>query len=116
MKMKTIITIAILALSLSVFAGSKNKLKQIEGTVYENNNGKEIPLALAYVYLENSTICTYTNNDGTFSLDLPKGKHTLTIAFKGLNKIEKTITVAGDKEPLKLVLNSKNSQLADFNK
>lgn len=112
MKKSYLIIFAVLLVSTVGFAKNKPKTIKLNGIAFENTNGIEKPLAFAYVYIENSTTCTYTDSEGHFNLELPKGKQKINVSFKRLNSIEHTIN---KKEPksssLKLVLNSSENNL-----
>lgn len=76
---------------LATAAFSQSKVS-IKGTVYQNNE-KKSPLCMAYVYVDNTVYCTYTDEKGNFELDLPKGKHNLKISFKGYSSANRVVNV-----------------------
>jgi hypothetical protein len=113
MKKSYLIIFAILLVSTVSFAKNKPETIKLNGTAFENTNGIEKPLAFAYVYIENSTTCTYTDCEGNFNLEVPKGKQKIKVSFKGLACSEKTITRKDTQKPIKLILNQTNIQLAE---
>lgn len=80
--MKKVFVLLALVGLFSVSALAENKVS-IKGTVCENNENKNTPICMAYVYVNNTVYCTYTDQNGNFELELPKGKHSVKIAFKG---------------------------------
>ncbi len=114
MKKNIVLTFAIVLLAIYSKAETKPKTTQISGVVYENINSTEKPLAFAYVFVENSTVCTYTDETGSFNLDLPKGNYTVKVSFKGLKSTNKNISIKNSKtDELKLILNSSTTNLAE---
>lgn len=76
---------------LATIGFSQGKVS-IKGTVYQNNE-KKSPLCMAYVYVDNTVYCTYTDEKGNFELDLPKGKHNVKISFKGYTSANRVVNV-----------------------
>lgn len=112
--MKYIIGLVLL-LSISFQqAEAKEKTFTIKGQVYEQENGKQKPLPMAYIYVDNTIYCTYTNNNGSFEIDLPKGKHDIKVSFKGCNTETQTLNVKNSLSEINITLkNIANIQLAD---
>jgi len=114
MKMKKYILVILVAIVGITTAQAANKDTSVKGIVYENNNSEEVkPLSMAYVYVDNTIYCTYTNNDGSFELDLPKGHYEIKVAFKGFEPISQVIDVKNSKPiQLELTLIPENESLA----
>lgn len=51
------------------------------------------PLLLATVAIENTTVGTYTNEQGRYSLTLAPGKHTLIVTLTGYNTLKATVDI-----------------------
>ncbi|PKP11587.1 MAG: hypothetical protein CVU09_01785 [Bacteroidetes bacterium HGW-Bacteroidetes-4] len=98
MKIKLFISIIIFLASFSFTLSAKNNPTRVFGKVQENTNGKTQALAFAYVYIENSTFCTYTDNNGNFELEAPAGTHTLKVVFKGYKTSEYKVKISNNKE------------------
>lgn len=62
----------------------------IRGTVLSKNN---TPLEGAAVYLNNTTIATFTDWKGKFKLYIEEGKHTLIVSYLGHKTIRKEIVI-----------------------
>lgn len=112
MKTKLVISVFIFLASFSLSLSAKNNPTRVYGTVQEKTDGKTQPVAFAYVYIENSTNCTYTDGDGNFELEAPAGNHTLKIVFKGYKTSEHKVKVSKDKE-LQVTLKPEASSLAE---
>jgi hypothetical protein len=63
----------------------------IQGTVSDSLGN---PLGYASVYVKGGTKGTTTNADGKYSLDLPAGNYTITCAFIGYAKVERSVIIA----------------------
>lgn len=85
------IVILFISVSILSYAKSKPTNNQIKGQVIEIVDGIEQPVAMAFIYIDQTTYTAYTNSNGEFSLDLPKGKHEIKVAFKGYDGKTKTI-------------------------
>ncbi|MGE4287417.1 MAG: carboxypeptidase-like regulatory domain-containing protein [Salinivirgaceae bacterium] len=103
MNSKHFTSFLLLLVSFSLALSAKNNPTRIYGTVQENNEGKTQAVAFAYVYIENSTYCTYTDSDGNFEMEAPSGTHTLKVVFKGYKTAEQKVKPGNDKE-LKVTL------------
>ncbi|MFN1834929.1 TonB-dependent receptor [Balneola sp. MJW-20] len=61
---------------------SQNAFSQrVTGTVYDS--GSRRPLAGANVFIAGTSVGTYTNEEGRFSLVVPEGKTLITVSFVG---------------------------------
>jgi hypothetical protein len=112
MKTKLFITFVLLMASFSLTLSAKNNPTRVFGKVQENTNGKTQAVAFAYVYIENSTFCTYTDNEGNFELEAPAGTHTLKVVFKGYKTSEHKVKISNDKE-LQVTLKPEASAFAE---
>ncbi|MGD9992493.1 MAG: carboxypeptidase-like regulatory domain-containing protein [Salinivirgaceae bacterium] len=112
MKTKLVISVLILLASFSFPLLAKNSPTRVFGKVQENTNGKTQAVAFAYVYIENSTFCTYTDSDGNFELEAPAGTHTVKIVFKGYKTSEHKVKVSNIKE-LQVTLKPEASAFAE---
>lgn len=104
MKMKKYILVILVALVGITTAQAAEKETAVKGTVYENNNQVNKPLSMAYVYVDNTVYCTYTDNNGSFELNLPKGHYEIKVAFKGFEPVTQIIDVKNSK-PINIELN-----------
>jgi hypothetical protein len=112
MKTKIVSIAFILLAGFLNFASAKNNPSTVSGTVYETVNGLEQPVALAYVFIDNTVNCTYTNLDGSFDLNLPEGKHTLKVVFKGYETKTQKISVKKGKA-VRILLKPENEAVAE---
>lgn len=67
--------------------------QQISG-VTSDDRGAPVPFAT--IYVKGTTKGTTSNAEGSYTLKLPKGEHTIVAQHIGLKKIEKQISVTGD--------------------
>lgn len=112
MKTKISILIVVLLAGMVNIAAAKNNPSKVNGTVFEKVNGVDQPVALAYVYVDNTVNCTYTNLDGSFDLDLPSGKHTIKVVFKGYETESKKVNLKKGEE-LKIQLKPVKTDVAE---
>ena len=61
--------------------------QKIEGTVYENIQGNQEPVAFVNVSIQGTTVGTTSDFDGKFSLKVPPGKHHIDFRFIGYKSI-----------------------------
>ena len=102
--MKTLISILFVLVIVAAQAKSfESEGKTVQGKVVETVNGISQPVALAYVFIENTDICTYTHEDGTYSLNVPKGKHEMKVVFKGY-KTETKVVNAGKETSVNFIM------------
>lgn len=94
MRFKKIISFTILAFLLSINSYSQTKVA-VRGRVIDA--AEKEPLIGAQI-ITNSSIGTVTDNKGRFTLELPKGKHQLTVSYLGY--IPETLTINTDKPEL----------------
>jgi hypothetical protein len=112
----TIILIIAVLLSTGLFATNKKDAIKVQGKVSEQINGKQYPMDKAYVYCENSLNCTFSDINGNFELELPKGKHTIKISFKGYEGKEVTYKVKRNSKDISIVMEKlAEENLADKN-
>lgn len=90
------IIILLVSLSILSFAKSKGNPTEIKGQVIEIVDGIEQPVAMAFIYIDNSIYTAYTDNQGNFSLDIPKGTHEVKVSFKGYEEESQTINTKKD--------------------
>lgn len=77
--------------------------RQVSGKVYENIDGKNVPLVGANIYWANTTKGTISNNGGDFTIEYVEGKYLLVASFIGY--ISDTINVQKSGE-IEFVLNN----------
>lgn len=113
MKIKLIFSVLFLSLVLTTTAGNKKGQTQVKGVVYENTNGDKQPLTLAYVYIDNTEYCTYTDAKGNFELEIPSGKHKVKVSFMGYESETKVINTRKDNtsEAIRFILTEKNETI-----
>ncbi len=80
---KYILTVVLVAASLLTFASKEGETVTINGKVTEVIEGKSQPVAMAYVYINNSIFTSYTNDKGEFQLEVPAEKVEISASFKG---------------------------------
>lgn len=83
MKIKLIIALVLLSVSIVATANTKNDGRKVTGKVYEMVDGKQKPLPMAFVYANSSDACSHSDFDGKFEIDLPKNSKELSVSFKG---------------------------------
>ncbi|OJU27377.1 MAG: TonB-dependent receptor [Sphingobacteriales bacterium 41-5] len=76
----------------------------ISGTVRDEKTGE--PIISASVYIQNPNIGVITDQFGTFTIMLPKGRHTLNVQSIGMEDIERQILVKGESS-LNIVMQSR---------
>lgn len=109
--MKTLFPILfVLVIVVTQARSFESEGKTVQGKVVETVNGVSQPVALAYVFIENSDICTYTHEDGTYSLNIPKGKHEMKVVFKGY-KTETKLVNAGKEVSVNFILTQSDNNL-----
>jgi hypothetical protein len=69
----------------------------IMGEVYDMAS---LPLADALVRIENSTVHTYTDNDGVFLLEVPAGRHNIVVTKEGYAGVRENNVVVDAGESL----------------
>ncbi|WP_372917693.1 TonB-dependent receptor [Salegentibacter sp.] len=82
----------LLIIVILIFFGNKTAAQSISGKV-EDRSGE--PIALANIYLENSTIGTTTGNNGKYILsNIKKGDYQLVVSAMGYKTTKKNISVS----------------------
>src|SRR6187402_2120823 len=94
-------TTLFLVISFTVFSQ-----KKVIGTV-TGSDAK--PVSGATVLVKGTSTATSTAADGTYSIDLPKGKNTLTFSYVGFENYE--VTVAENENSANVKLNQLTSSL-----
>ncbi|MBN2166301.1 MAG: TonB-dependent receptor [Marinilabiliaceae bacterium] len=97
----------LMALCITLPAIAQNN-KKVTGTVYDDQN---LPIIGATVVVKGTTIGVSTNNNGNFSIEVPKNAQTIIISFIGMTEQEINI---GEKTNFKVVLESEIAQLQDI--
>ena len=62
------------------------------------------PLSYASVAVEQPPTGTWTDNDGSFTLKLPAGKHILAVGYVGYRTVKREVEVRRDIDTLVIVL------------
>ena len=81
--------------------------KNISGVVLDEKNS---PLSGATVKIKNTARSTYTNVDGSFELEIPKGKNILVISFLGFETQE---VILEEETRIKVILIEKSESLKE---
>ena len=63
--------------------------RTVTGKVTET--GSEVPIVSALINVEGTTVHTYSNDEGNFSLELPAGEHQLAVRIIGYRSVELTV-------------------------
>ena len=67
----------------------------LSGTVTDRHG---IPLPQVTIAVENTTIGTYTDDNGRYSLPVTPGKYTLVVSFIGYQTSKRTLNLQQDKK------------------
>lgn len=71
----------------------------VKGVVKENNNGQELPLPFANVFIEGTTLGAQSDFDGNYFITISDpGTYNISFSFVGLQKVTKQIEVTGEGE------------------
>ncbi len=97
-------------LILSLSAWSQQKII-LNGTVYDKSNNSAVPYS--NIYLKESKTGTISQNDGTFSLSVPKLPDTLIISAIGYEK-RKIFLTAKNNRNLNIALTSSDFELSEI--
>lgn len=79
---------------------------QVKGRIVDDNTTD--PLPFVNIGIKDTSIGSYTNEDGIFRLDLPVGTYTLIISSIGYEKLERTVVLDG-KKPYNMEIYMKSS-------
>jgi outer membrane receptor protein involved in Fe transport len=79
---------------------------QVKGKIVDDNTGD--PLPFVNIGIKDTSIGTFTNEEGIFRLELPAGHYTLIFSSVGYEKIERMIELDG-KKPLTMDIYMKSS-------
>jgi len=100
MKKFGFVMVATFVLSISSFAGSgiknskTNTQNEISGKVVELVNGKKQAVPFVLVFCEGTTITTYTDENGEFSLTVEKiGTYNLRFSHVGYSVLNKEVKI-----------------------
>lgn len=86
---KKIITLLFAAMSLMAFTQNGT----INGVLTEAQDGKQVPMPFANVFLEGTTLGATSDFDGNFSFTAPEGSYVLTCSFMGYETFRKEIVL-----------------------
>lgn len=113
--MRILIVTILLFFSHNIFAQQKGNIK---GIILDKEMGGE-PLAFADVSVKDAKVCSQTDFDGNYFLNVNEGTYTLLVTFAGYEKVEiPNVTIkAGETltlnnvmlEAMKISQNIKNS-------
>ena len=101
---KAVITLAFML--SGILAGAQQY--RVSGVVVDEDGH---PLSFATVAVEQPPTGTYSADDGSFSLRLPKGKYTLAAAYVGYRSATKEITVQANVDTLTFILRSESLRI-----
>lgn len=110
--MKNIQLIVMFLISFLVFPQASGNAN-LNGTVV---NAQNQPLPWATIAIENFSSGTWTDKDGTFSIeDIPFGFHTITVSFIGHKSLTKTIDLnaSSQKVEMEFVLTENTENLGE---
>lgn len=111
--MKTIVAVAVLILTFlpgsRIYAQDQNKV-EIYGLVTDE---QDKPLPFTAVYRKGTTQGTTANQNGRYSLKLPRGKHKLVFQHVGYRTIEKDVPLTGQAVNLDLQMEPAIVQLRE---
>ncbi len=89
--MKKVLLIAVLcAFGIASLQAQNGTVK---GTITEEQNGAQVPLPFANVFIEGTTTGGTSDFDGNFTFSAPEGTHMLICSFMGYETFKKEITV-----------------------
>ncbi len=69
------------------------------------------PLPFVNIGIKDQPVGTYSDENGNFKLELPRGTHVIIFSYVGYAKIEKTISVDGNKVVLNVTLKNVSKEL-----
>ena len=72
------------------------QIAQVKGKIVDDNTGD--PMAFVNIGIKDTSIGTFTNEDGIFRLELPVGHYTLVISSVGYERLERSIDLDGKKQ------------------
>ncbi len=90
-------------LLLGAFLGApalSAQTRTVTGKVTES--GGEVPIASALINVEGTTVHTYSNDEGNFSLELPAGEQQLNVRIIGYRSVEITVAAGQTNVPIEL--------------
>ncbi len=91
------VTLTLLIITLGYFSYSQC----IEGKISDSSGN---PIPYATVYASDVSLGTTSNLEGNYTLDLPEGKHKLTIRYLGYKTRELEVNCLGTKQTLDITL------------
>jgi TonB-linked SusC/RagA family outer membrane protein len=94
---------------LFLYLSATAQTRTIKGKVLSAQDNQ--PIAGASVRVKNTTIGTTSDNDGSFTLDVPSGNATLVFSFVGFDPIERNVT--GNVTDISASLTRNNNQLGE---
>ncbi len=98
--------------SLLFLSANAQTFYTVTGKVFSATTGQ--PLQGASVFAQNTTLGTATDEDGSFSLNLPNGGYDLVVTFTGYNTASKRVTAGvAENKNVNFVLNEKDNNLED---
>lgn len=83
---------------------------KVSGSVVDETGS---PLSYASVAVEQPPTGTWTDNDGTFTLKLPAGKHTLAVGYVGYRSVKRELTVSKNVDTLVFILHAESLRMKD---
>lgn len=94
---------------LSAISASAQMFK-VSGTVVDETGS---PLSYASVAMEQPPSGTWTDNDGSFTLKIPAGKHILAAGYVGYRTVKREINVVSDVDTLVFILHAESLRMKD---
>ncbi len=102
--------ISIVALLLSLALSVAAQQYKVSGVVVDED-GK--PLGYASVAVEQPPVGTYSGNDGSFTLKIPSGKHTIAVGYVGFRTEKRELNVTADVDTIVFILKAESLRMKD---
>lgn len=94
----------LLAFILAVLTSAAQN-HDVSGVVVDESG---TPLGYVSVAVSQPPVGTWTDNDGTFTLSLPSGRHKLSVGCLGYRTVEREVDVRGDVDSLRFILKAES--------
>ncbi|PWJ43666.1 TonB-dependent receptor [Sediminitomix flava] len=96
----------------TITKAEREKLKSVLSGVIKSADQKDRLIGVS-IYINELKSGTISNEDGKFSLAIPKGKYTFRFSYLGYKPIQKIIELDGNKE-LEVLMESKDEELEEI--
>ena len=101
--------ISLIAFVITTLSATAQMYK-VSGSVVDETGS---PLSYASVAVEQPPSGTWTDNDGTFELNLPAGKHILAVGYVGYRTIKREVDIRKNIDTLVFILHAENLRMKD---